>query len=193
MDLPRLALRASSLACAGLLVLLLAWSASHRGEALAQTPIRDLQGEPLAVPAAPTVQAGTWAGLPVLVFAVPAQQLAGVEAARGAGSATPSIGVPGHPELRLFALSAKSTHLGCTVGFNARLGASLDVGDYDGDGLLDGRLIDPCHLGQWDAFHRGVPVAGPAPSPLPSLDIRIVDGRMLATHFDGVVGPQRHL
>jgi Rieske Fe-S protein len=90
-------------------------------------------------------------------------------------------------------LSAKSTHLGCTVGWNAQLGASKDIADYDGDGVNDGRILDPCHQGQWDAFHRGEPQPGtPAPARLAGLDVRIVDGHLEGTGFDGPVGPQRY-
>ncbi|HJQ93467.1 MAG TPA: hypothetical protein VJ874_04180, partial [Candidatus Thermoplasmatota archaeon] len=113
-----------------------------------------------------------------------------VERLRGPGESTPSIALPGHPGLRLFALSAYSTHLGCTVGFNTGLGASKDIGDYDGDGSPDGRMLDPCHQGQWDVYHRGVEVPGTTTGgPMAVLDVRIVDGALVATQFDGPVGP----
>jgi Rieske Fe-S protein len=191
MDLPRLAVRLGAACAAALLLTLLFLGAQHQGE-VAAFAITDKSGAPLPVPATPTRELGTWRLQPVWVFVVPASELAGVDAARGPGSATPSIEVPGHPELRLFVLSAKSTYLGCTVGWNAQLGASRDIPDYNGDGVNDGRILDPCHQGQWDAFHRGAPVAGPAPERLASLDVRIVGDEMQGTWFDGPTAPLGH-
>jgi hypothetical protein len=191
MDAPRLALRASGAVCAGLLLVLVAGVSLHGGDGLAQIVVQDSQGNPLPVPAAPTVERGLWKTRPVLVFVVPAKVLEGVDAARGAGSATPSIEVPGHAELRLFALSAMSTQLGCTVVFNAQLGASKDVADYDGDGVPDGRIMDPCSQYTWDAFHDGAFVSGKSVPRLASLDVQIVDGHLSATVFDGPIGPAR--
>ncbi|MEA3204326.1 MAG: hypothetical protein QOI63_2006 [Thermoplasmata archaeon] len=192
MDLPRLAVRLGALAAVGLLATLLALSAQHGGDAAA-FPISDKAGNLLPVPAAPGMVLGTWNHQPVWVFAVAASELAGVDAARGPGSATPSIPMPGHPELRLFVLSAKSTYLGCTVGWNAQLGASRDIPDYDGDGANDGRILDPCHFGQWDAFHRGLPLAGtPAPVRLASLDVHVVGDRLVGTTFDGPTAAVGH-
>lgn len=156
---------------------------------LAPAPLEARGGGALAVPSAAGVTPATWMGTPVLVFVVPAERLAGVEAARGPGEATPSVEVPGHPELRLFALSAKSTARGCTVGLNAGLGASLDIEDYDLDGQRDGRILDPCYHGQWDPYHRGAPVHGPAPARLAVLDVQVDGGVLVATGFDGPVGP----
>jgi len=147
---------------------------------------------PMAVPTTPGYYLGAWDHMPVAVIVTTQARLAGVDALRGPGSATPSIPVPGHPELRMFALSAKSTFLGCTVGFNAGLGASKTIRDYDLDGLPDGRMLDPCHQGQWDPWNRGAPQAGtPAPARLAVLDLKVVDGKLVGTHYDGPVGPQR--
>jgi Rieske Fe-S protein len=91
----------------------------------------------------------------------------------------------------MFAISAKSTHLGCTVGFNKGLGASRDVADYDGDGLPDGRMLDPCHQDQWDVFHRGVAMPNQfAQARMALLDLHVQDGQLVGTHYDGPVGPQ---
>lgn len=146
--------------------------------------------DPLPVPTGPGVSYGTWNFVPVMVVVAPASVLDGVDAQRGEGAATPSVSFPGDPSLRMFALSAKSTHLGCTVGFAPSLGASRDISDYDIDGRIDGRALDPCGQGQWDVFHRGMPVAGPTRDrALAPLDVFVEDGYLYATHFDGPVGP----
>jgi Rieske Fe-S protein len=90
-------------------------------------------------------------------------------------------------------LSARSTEHGCTVVFNPNLGSSRDIPNYLGATAPGGRLFDPCHQGQWDAFHRAAPLPGtPAPARLAGLDVRVVGDRMEATAFDGPVGPQPH-
>lgn len=146
--------------------------------------------EPMPMPPGPGITYGTWLGHPVIVVVAPATLLQGVDSQRGTGQATPSVPFPADPSLRLFALSAKSTHLGCTVGFNTGLGASRDIADYDLDGRVDGRILDPCGQGQWDAYNRGAPVAGPTRDrSLAVLDVFVKDGALHATHFDGQVGP----
>lgn len=148
--------------------------------------------EPMPVPSGPGTTVGIWNHVPVMVVVAPASVLQGVDAERGAGQATPSVPFPGDPSLRLFALSAKSTHLGCTVGFNTGLGASLDIADYDLDGRVDGRILDPCGQGQWDAYNRGAPVAGPTRDrSLAVLDVFVRDGHLYAKQFDGPVGALR--
>lgn len=195
MDLARWAVRLAVGGAAGLIVALAVLSGSHgspSGElpVLVAVPDGGYAGQPLAVPSAPGVTPASWDGQPVLVFAVNATLLDAVERIRGTGEATPSLDLG--DGLRLFVLSARSTHLGCTVEFNTELGASKDVRDYDGDGLPDGRLLDACHLGQWDAFHRGEPVEGtPAPARLASLRIEVEDGRIVGHGFDGPTGATR--
>ncbi|HUR62488.1 MAG TPA: hypothetical protein VM286_09025 [Candidatus Thermoplasmatota archaeon] len=193
MDLPRLAVRASVVLCCAFLLAILFMTADKGNVAEARpAAIMDQDGSPIPVPTGVGRLSATWNHLPVLVFVATAQELDGVEARRGAGEATPSVAVPGHPDLRLFVLSATSTHLGCIVGWNAELGASMDIADYDGDGRNDGRVMDPCHHGQWDAFHRGAPQpATPAPARLAALDVRIMGDHLEATSFDGPTGPQR--
>jgi Rieske Fe-S protein len=57
------------------------------------------------------------------------------------------------------ALSATCTHLGCRVSFDVEAG----------------RFACPCHGGFYDA--QGQVVAGPPPTPLASLDARVVADR----------------
>lgn len=154
------------------------------------TPLRAKDNaSPAVVPEEEGWTLAVWDNLPVLLLVVPEERLAGVESARGEGSATPSI--PWGTGLRLMAFSAKSTHLGCTVGFNANLGASRDIADYDGDGVNDGRIMDPCSQSTWDPYHNAKPVQGPAPTRLASLDVQVRDGELVATGYDGPVGRAR--
>lgn len=189
MDAPRAAVRIGVLAGVAVLVGLVATSISDRGAAVT-LHILDDDGDPMAVPLEAGYTIGRWDGVPVGVVVATADQLAGVERWRGEEEATPSVAVPGRPGLRLFALSAHSTHLGCTVGFNQGLGASRDIPDYDGDGALDGRMLDPCHHGQWDVYNRGAEVPGTATGGrMAVLDVRVAAGKLVATGFDGPTGP----
>jgi Rieske Fe-S protein len=176
---------AAGVAVASLLTL--AWAAGTEEGAPASIAVMGPDGTALLVAPELGVTPATWQAQPVLVFVVNASILEGVEAHRGEGEATRAVALAGG--LRLFVLSAKSTFLGCTVGFNAELGASLDVADYDGDGRVDSRLLDPCHHGQWDAFHDGRPVVGFAPERLSALHVELRDGVVFGTGFDGNVGP----
>jgi thiosulfate dehydrogenase [quinone] large subunit len=74
------------------------------------------------------------------------------------GSGEPAYVV--HPSGNTFvAFSAVCTHAGCTVGFDP---ANL-------------QFVCPCHGGRYDA-RTGQVVAGPPPSPLPSIAVHIVNG-----------------
>lgn len=184
MDAPRAAVRLSAivaLAAAALLVVLSAMDAPARA-----SPVLAQDGSPFAVPGEAGVHKATWNGKPVIVVVTTQARLDAVDVLRGKGSATPHEDLRGG--LAIFALSAKSTHLGCTVGFVTSLGASTDVADYDGDGMNDGRIMDPCHQAQWDAYHRGRLQRGPAGGDLPVLDLQLRDGLLYATGFDPPVG-----
>lgn len=141
------------------------------------------------------VAQGRWEGTPVAVFTVPEAYIEGVREKRGDDAPLPAT--VAHPEADdhvVFAYSAKSTFLGCTVGWNDDLGASKDIDDYNGDGVSDGRFLDPCHQGQWDAFAGGAPLEGTAaPDRLARLmiDLRPEDGvwQVFGMRFDGAVGP----
>jgi Rieske Fe-S protein len=191
MNVPRAAVRAGILA--GLVVAAALAFVTTAPPAYGQdTVVTAPDGSRLAAPAGPGVTYGRWQGQLVVVFVVPAVRLDAVDAARGRGEATPSSEVPGRTDLRMFALSASSTFLGCSVGFLPDLGASRDIADYDGDGVLDGRLMDSCHQGQWDPYHRGAPVPNtPAPVRLAVLDVHAKDGVLVASGFDGPTGSRR--
>ena len=70
----------------------------------------------------------------------------------------------------ILAYIGKCKHLGCTVGWNGALGAAKpEVGkeDYDGDGINDGRILCPCHQGQYDIHDLCKNQPGtPPPAPL---------------------------
>lgn len=190
MDALRVAVRIGVLAGVAVLGSLLVLSVSDKGDPV-PLQVMDRYGNPLAIPTEPGYTVGAWNDVPVAVVVATAEHLEGVERWRGEGEATPSVEVPGRPGLLLFALSAYSTHLGCTVGFNPNLGASSDIEDYDGDGEPDGRMLDPCHMGQWDVYNRGVEVHGATGGRMAVLDVYIEGGRLMATQFDGPIGPSR--
>lgn len=155
-------------------------------------PLLSEDGSSIHVAAQPGVTAALWQQKPVFVLVASTSQLDAVNEARGDGAASEAIPLPGHPHLRVFALSGISTHRGCTIGWMPELGASRDIEDYDGDGRKDGRFLDKCHHGQWDAFHRGTPVPGtPAPARLAALQLKFVDGELRGFGFDGPTGGQR--
>jgi Rieske Fe-S protein len=68
------------------------------------------------------------------------------------------------------------------------LGSSHDEPDYDHDGFADGVLMDRCHQGTWDPYHRGAPVAGPAPTRLAALHVEPRQGILYGDGFDGPTG-----
>lgn len=187
MDAPKAAVRFSVLAVAGVLVAIAVISTLSTPPTVAQ--VRTKEGDVFVVPSEAGVYPAIWAGTPVTVYAVPQARLDGVERLRGDGEATEAISLPG--DLSLFALSAKSTHMGCTVGWNTGLGASKDIADYDGDGFPDGRVLDPCHHGQWDACHRGVPMGGTPTHDrrLAALQLEVHGAELWGTGFDGPIGP----
>ena len=183
MDIPRVAVRSSVLAVGGLLVVLVIASVGE-GPGTRTDLVTARDGSPFLVPSGPGVHEAVWLGNPVLVFIQPAARLAAVEELRGEGQATEAILVG--DGLALFVLSARSTHLGCTVDFHEGLGASRDVADYDGDGAVDGRLLDPCHHGQWDIYHRGQPVPGTATGGrMAALQVAIDGDHLVGSGFDG--------
>lgn len=154
--------------------------ATFQPEASAQTPLTARDGSALVVPPDPGVTEAAWGAHVILLFKVKTDDLQGEDA-------TDSIAAPGDPGLRLFALSAKSTHLGCIVNpVPPTLRSSLGPER----GALPGLLIDPCHQFLWDAYRGGVEVRGFMPR-LAQLDLAVVDGTLVASGFDGPVGPQR--
>ncbi|MEK6985532.1 MAG: hypothetical protein AABX89_04005 [Candidatus Thermoplasmatota archaeon] len=178
MDAASGAVRGATLAIA-LLACGLLLAATLQPGATAQRPLTTRDGSPLVVPSGSAVVEAAWGGKFVLLFKVEADQMQGSDA-------TATIAAPGEPGLRLFALSAKSTHLGCIVKPAPQaLRESFGPDRVARPGLL----IDPCHQFLWDAYKDGLEVHGFMPR-LAQLDLAVVDGALVATGFDGPVGPQ---
>jgi Rieske Fe-S protein len=126
---------------------------------------------------APVVVTAEWNFLPAVIYKVKVAALQGSSAAQGYNTAQHAIEVPGESAHAVIAYIGKCKHLGCTVGWNAQLGAAKpEVGkeDYDGDGINDGRILCPCHQGQYDIYNlaRNQP-ATPPPEPLNVIRINI--------------------
>lgn len=132
--------------------------------------VADLAGDPVVV------HVGEWGGTPAVVYKVRTATLEASSRLRGYNTAQHAVQHPADASLAILAYGGKCTHLGCTVGFNAGLGASRDIEDYDGDGVREGRALCPCHQSQFDVFDlgRNMP-AQPAPRPLDALPVRLGD------------------
>ena len=121
----------------------------------------DLAGTP------PVVLTAEWNFLPAVIYKVKKAILQASSAKREYNTAQYAVQHPTEPDHAIMVYKGKCKHLGCTVGFNKGLGASKDTEDYDGDGLNDGRILCPCHQGQYDIHDLAKNVPGtPPPSPL---------------------------
>ena len=123
--------------------------------------IADLAGPP------PVYVTAEWNFLPATVYKVKKSILQKSAAKRGYNTAQFAVQHPTEDDHVILLYRTKCKHLGCTVGFNTGLGASKDTPDYDGDGLPDGRILCPCHQGQYDIHDLAHNVPGtPPPAPL---------------------------
>ena len=123
--------------------------------------IADLAG------AAPVVVTAEWNFLPAVIYKVAKSKLQASSDKRGYNTAQYAVQHPEEEDMCIMVYRGKCKHLGCTVGFNTGLGGSKDVADYDGDGLPDGRILCPCHQGQYDIHDLALNVPGtPPPAPL---------------------------
>lgn len=120
--------------------------------------------------AAPVVVTAEWNYLPAVIYKVRTDILKASAAYHGYNTAQHAQPLPTDPDFALMAYDGKCKHLGCTVGFNKGLGgAKPQVGkeDYDGDGLNDGRILCPCHQGQYDIHNLALNQPDtPPPAPL---------------------------
>lgn len=123
--------------------------------------VADLEGAP------PVVLTAEWNFLPAVIYKVHKSKLEASSKKRGYNTAQFAVQHPTEDDMAIMVYQGKCKHLGCTVGFNKGLGASADVSDYDGDGLPDGRILCPCHQGQYDIHDLALNVPGtPPPAPL---------------------------
>ncbi|MHB1260979.1 MAG: QcrA and Rieske domain-containing protein [Thermoplasmatota archaeon] len=123
--------------------------------------VADLEGAP------PVVVTAEWNFLPAVIYKVHKSKLEASSKKRGYNTAQFAVQHPTEDDMAIMVYQGKCKHLGCTVGFNKGLGASGDVSDYDGDGLPDGRILCPCHQGQYDIHDLALNVPGtPPPAPL---------------------------
>ncbi len=123
--------------------------------------LSDLEGP------APVVVTAEWNFLPAVVYKVKKATLEASSTKRGYNTAQFAIQHPTEADMAIMVYDGKCKHLGCTVGWNGDLGASADVDDYDKDGFADGRILCPCHQGQYDIHDLALNVPGtPPPQPL---------------------------
>lgn len=123
--------------------------------------VADLDG------AAPVVVTAEWNFLPAVIYKVHKTKLQKSAERRGYNTAQYAVQHPTEDDMAIMVYQGKCKHLGCTVGFNKGLGGSKDEPDYDGDGLPDGRILCPCHQGQYDIHDLALNVPGtPPPAPL---------------------------
>src|SRR5687767_9915079 len=123
--------------------------------------VADLDGAP------PVVVTAEWNFLPAVIYKVHKAKLEASSRKREYNTAQYAVQHPTEDDMAIMVYQGKCKHLGCTVGFNKGLGGSSDVSDYDGDGLPDGRILCPCHQGQYDIHDLALNVPGtPPPAPL---------------------------
>jgi len=116
---------------------------------------------------APVYVTAEWNFLPATIYKVHKAKLQGSAKVHGYNTAQYAVQHPTEDDMAIMVYRGKCKHLGCTVGFNKGLGASKDEPDYDGDGLPDGRILCPCHQGQYDIHDLAKNVPGtPPPAPL---------------------------
>ncbi len=123
--------------------------------------LAELAGEP------PVVVTAEWNFLPAVVYKVRKDVLAASSAKRGYNTGQFAVQHPTEPDHAIIVYDGKCKHLGCTVGWDETLGGSKDVPDYNDDGVFDGRILCPCHQGQYDIYDLAFnQPATPPPSPL---------------------------
>jgi Rieske Fe-S protein len=147
--------------------------------------VRDLAGEP------PVVVTAEYAFLPAVIYKVRTAVLRASTQARGYNTAQHAIQHPTEPDHAILVYDGKCKHLGCTVGWLGQLGGSKDVADYDGDGINDGRILCPCHQGQYDIYNLALnQPATPPPAPLNVIRARVgsatTDGNSASDAIIGV-------
>lgn len=150
-----------------------------------------LEGDP------PVVLTAEWNFLPAVVYKVRRASLEGSSRKRGYNTAQFALQHPTEPDNAILLYEGKCKHLGCTVGWDATLPASKDVADYNEDGVNEGRILCPCHQGQYDIFDLALNVPGtPPPSPLNVIEFDVKEWTNEETgeaFSDVVMGEAKHL
>ncbi len=137
-----------------------------------------------------------WNFLPAVVYKVKKSVLQGSSNKRGYNTAQYAVQHPNDPDFAIVAYDGKCKHLGCTIGWNGSLGGSSDIPDYNEDGAPDGRVLCPCHQGQYDIYDLALNVPGtPPPSPLNviELDIGSAQDDNGNTVADSFLGTAKHV
>lgn len=138
---------------------------------------------------------GEWGFLPATVYMVRTDILRASAVRRAYNTGQFAVQHPTAPAYSIMVYRTKCKHLGCTVGWNGGLGGSKDVDDYDTDGLNDGRILCPCHQGQYDIHDTALNVPGtPPPKPLDVIRFNIgaysdPDGRIPSAP-DALIGTE---
>jgi Rieske Fe-S protein len=124
--------------------------------------------------APPVVLTAEWNFLPAVIYKVHKSTLQGSSDKRGYNTAMFALQHPTEANHAIMVYDGKCKHLGCTVGWNGGLGGSVDIPDYNEDGKNDGRILCPCHQGQYDIYNMARNVDGtPPPSPLNVIEFDI--------------------
>lgn len=136
-----------------------------------------------------------WNFLPAVVYKVHKSKLEGSASKRGYNTAQFAVAHP-DGEHAIMVYDGKCKHLGCTIGWNGSLGGSADVPDYNEDGTPDGRVLCPCHQGQYDIYNLALNVPGtPPPAPLNVIDVDIgaAEGDDGSSYGDAILGVAKHV
>jgi len=147
---------------------------------------------------APFILNAEWNFLPAIVYKVPRAVLEGSARVRGYNTAQYAVQHPDDESLAIMVYDGKCKHLGCTVGWDGSLPASGDVADYNEDGKNDGRILCPCHQGQYDIYNLALNVPGtPPPEPLNVIEFDIreswTDEETGSTYNNVIYGVEKYL
>lgn len=144
----------------------------------AKTPVRlsDLSGVTPAGEGDGVVTA-EWNFLPAVVYRVDKSVLEASTRVQGFNTGMYAVEDPRDTTKAILVYDGKCKHLGCTIGWDGSLGgAKPSVGepDYDNDGVNDGRILCPCHQGQYDIYNLALnQPATPPPAPLNVIEFDI--------------------
>ena len=120
---------------------------------------------------------GEWGFLPATIYMVKKTVLEASSAYQKINTAQFAVQHPEDDAYAILVYRTKCKHLGCTVGWNGKLGTApggVAKEDYDGDTIPEGRILCPCHQGQYDIYNLARNIPGtPPPAPLDIIRIRV--------------------